>query len=195
MRAALLLITCSTIAYAETPKPEPPPALIKADPIPPVKGPVTSIEEKKTVTVGGTKITFAYASHKHVAAGSGPAPGMWGFEFVRGGKKAETELRHTASAFEAEVDAHGALLVFRHAGYTKFDIVLAAAKAPKPLDDDQCSELIDKAAETRKFPTGGNASTSEYNGIVQRSTPTWVGYCGTLTKRVWFTPPKLRKRE
>lgn len=194
MRLALFLITGTSLAFAETPKPEKPPALTKADPVPPVKGPVTALEEKKSAMIGGVKVTFTHASHKHMAAGSGPAPGMWGFEFLKGGKLEDTELRHTESGFESEVAAHGALLVFRHLSYTKFEII-AAGKAPKPLDDDACGELIDKAAAKRSFASGGSSSTYEENGIVEKRTPTWRGFCGTLTKRIWFAPPKLRRQE
>ena len=118
---------------------------------------------------------------------------MWGFQFVKGGTQ-EVELRHTESGFESEVAAHGVLLVFRHLGYTKFQIV-NAGRAGKPLDDDACDALIDKAATKRNFPTDGSSSMSENNGIVEKHTPTWRGYCGTLTRRVWFAPPRLRARE
>ena len=193
MRIALFLITYSSLAYAETPKPEKPPALAKADPVPPVKGAVTTLEEKKSATIGGVNVTFTYASHKHMIAGTGRSPGMWGFEFVRGGKS-QVELRNTEEGFEAEVDARGVLLVFRHVGYTKFNIV-NAGKAPKPLDDAGCEILIDKAAAKRSFSLDGASSTGESDGIIQKTTPTWIGYCGTLTKRVWFTPPVPRDRE
>lgn len=178
MRAALLLMAAASIAAA--------------DPVPPVKGPVTKLVEHKSAVIGGTRVTFAYASHKRVAAGHGPAPGMWGFEFVRAGKKSEVELRHTASGFQAEVAAHGVLLVFRHVDYTTFEIVLAAARAPKPLDEEGCSELIDKTAEKRKLPIDESSSSSEAGGIVEKTTPSWIGYCGTFTKRVWFAPRKPR---
>lgn len=200
MRAAGLLVFGlfgSSIAFADmpAPPPKPPPVITTADPVPAVKGRVTKLAVKGSATIGGVKVTFAYNSHKRMAAGSGPAPGMWGFEFVRGGRKQEMqeiELRHTESKFEAEVEAKGALLVFRHVDYSNFEIVLVAAKAPKPLDDEACAELIDKAAAKRKFPVDESASTNESNGIVVKATPSWIGHCGTLTKRVWFSPPVVR---
>jgi hypothetical protein len=199
MRAGFLVVLFgSSVTFADAPAPAPkqppttPPALTTADPVPPVKGPITKLAVKASATIGGVKVTFAYNSHKHMIAGSGPAPGMWGFEFVRGGQKEEIELRHTEPAFEAEVAAKGALLVFRHIDYSNFEIVLAAAKAPKPLDDEACAELIDKAAAKRKFPVNQSASADELNGILRKTTPSWIGYCGTLTKRVWFAPPAPR---
>ncbi len=174
---------------AETPKPQKPPALTKPDAVPKVSGAVTALEERKSAMIGGVQVTFAYASHKHGMAGGPPAPGMWGFEFLKGSKK-EEEFRHTDSGFQAEVNAHGVLLVFRHLEYTKFEIVNAGA-ARKALDDDAC----DAAAKKRNFPIENSSSTSEVNGIYEKRTPTWLGYCGSLTKRVWFAPPRLRDQE
>lgn len=193
MRSALILIALGSTAVAETPKPQKPPALTKPDAVPPVKGAVTTLEKTKSAMIGGVKVTFAYASHKHGMAGGPPAPGMWGFELFKGSKK-EEELRHTDSGFQSEINAHGVLLVFRHVDYTKFEIVNAGA-APKALDDEACGALIDAAAKKRGFPTSESSSTSEDNGIYEKHTPIWRGYCGSLTRRVWFAPPQLRDKE
>lgn len=194
MRRAIFLVALSTPAFAEAPRSErKPPLLTKADPIPKVAGKVTVLEEKKSAAIGGVQVTFKYASHKHGMAGGPPAPGMWGFDFVKGSKQ-DVELRHTDTGFESEVNAHGQLLVFRHVDYTKFEIVHAGA-AGKPLDDDACGVLIDAAAKKRGFPTDGPASTTQDNGIYVKNAEAWRGFCGSLTKRVWFAPPRLRDKE
>jgi hypothetical protein len=185
--------TASDAAPVE-PEPPPPadtPSIAVPDPVPPVKGPVTRIATNATVTITGIKITFKYSSHK-----SGGELGMWGFEAVRFGAKKQFELRSETSGFEAELDVTGTLLVFRHVDYNTFEIVLAAPKAPKPLDDDGCSAQIEKAATDRKLPTGGSSSSSTDHGIVKMSTASWVAYCGQYTRRIWFAPPREpRKKE
>jgi hypothetical protein len=173
----------------EPPPPADLPTIAIPDPVPPVKGPVTKIAEKTTATIAGIKITFTHSSHK-----SGGELGMWGFELVRFGAKQEFELRSEGSNFEAEVDAKGTLLVFRHVDYTTFEIVLAAAKTPKLFDEDACRAEIEKAAAARKLTVGDSSSTSADMGIVRMSTKGWVGHCGQYTHRVWFTPPRADRR-
>jgi hypothetical protein len=159
------------------------------DPIPAVKGPVTKLETKKTATIGGMQVTFSYSSHK-----SDGELGMWGFELARGGRKESFELRSESSRFEAEVDALGALLVFRHIDYNNFEIVLAAAKTPKPLDNDGCRAAIEKAATARKLTIDGSSSTGTEDGIIKMSNKGWVGYCGVYTRRIWFAPVREPRR-
>jgi hypothetical protein len=138
------------------------------------------------------KVAFSYSRHK-----SDGELGMWGFELVRSGTKQELELRSEDSHFEAEIDANGTLLVFRHIDYYNFEIVLANAKTPKPLDNEACRAQIEKAAIARHLLTaddstsGGGGATE---GVLMRSTTSFVAYCGVYTKRVWFTPPREERR-
>lgn len=187
VRSLVVVIAMSSVAGAETPKPVPPPALTKPDRVPEVRGPTGKIEERKAISIGGVSVRFAYASHKH-PAGSGPAPGMWGFVVTKNGRTQELELRHVDAGFESEIAAHGVLLVFRHRDYSTFEIV-AAGKAGTPLDDDGCDAAIDKAAAKRGFPPATSASTGEANGVFEKQTPSWRGFCGSYTRRVWFAPP------
>lgn len=194
MRSALFLIALASSAMAETPKPQPPPALTKPDPVPPVKGQFARLEEKKSATLAGMKLTFVSASHKMGMAGGPPAPGMWGFELAGASGKQAFELRHTDSGFEAEVAFYSTLFVFKHVDYTTFDVTMIG-KAPQASTEDECSALIDKAAAKRGFATPKSSSTSIENGVVEKRTPSYRGYCGTLTNRVWFKPPASRDKE
>jgi hypothetical protein len=165
----------------------PPPVALALDgKPPPLPGKPTKLEEGKTTTVGGVTIKFAGASHKRPMQG-GPSLGMWSFDLARGGKRESIELRDDASHFESEVDALGVALVFRHVDYTTFEITLAAARSPTALTDDACAELIEKAAVKRGLPDSLSGYTTD-NGIVVARAPRWTGHCGTLTRRIWFTP-------
>jgi hypothetical protein len=154
----------------------------------PVPGTVTSIKESETITIAGIAIKFAGATHKHAV--KGPALGRWMFEAARGGKTETIELESTAEGFEAEVAVHGAFLAFRHVDYTKFDIVLGAERAAAPLDQDACVERIRAAATKASLSLGTESGYSTSQGIVTYTAPGWVGHCGTLSQRVWFTKPR-----
>lgn len=156
--------------------------------VPPVGGAVTKVKERETVTIGTTTIEFSGASHKHAV--KGPALGMWSFAATRDGKREEIELRSSEEGFEAELVAHGGFFVFRHVSYGEFAIVLAADKAPAPLDEDACVERIRAAAAKAGLPPGNDTGHSTGQGIVTFTARSWRGHCGTLSRRVWFTKQK-----
>lgn len=156
--------------------------------VPPVAGALTKVKERETVTIGKTTIEFSGANHKHAV--KGPALGMWTFAATQGGKREELELRSSDEGFEAEVVAHGAFFVFRHLSYGEFAIVLAADKAPAPLDQDACVERIRAAAAKAGLPPGNDTGYSTDQGIVTFTARSWRGHCGTLSRRVWFTKQK-----
>jgi hypothetical protein len=169
----------------------PPPAPLALDTKPPaLTGKVTKLAVKTSATIGGVTVKFASNGHKH-PAGRGRTLGMWRFEVSRGAKKDDFELRDDEEDFEAEVDVLGVAMVFRHVDYSTFEIVLVAAKAPKPLTDDACAELVNAAAAKRGLPDESDGYSMD-NGIVVARAPRWRGHCGTLTRRIWFTelPPR-----
>ncbi|MEO8704106.1 MAG: hypothetical protein ABI867_28905 [Kofleriaceae bacterium] len=165
---------------------DPAPAPLAFDPKPPAKGGVTKLAVKETATVGGVTVTFVSSNHKH-PAGRGRTLGMWSFTIARDGAKSEVEVRSTDDHPEAEIDAKGVLLVLRHVDYYNFEIVLAAAKTPKPLSEEACVALVAKAAVQRGLP-GESSSMSSDLGIVHAGAKRWDGHCGSYTRRVWFTP-------
>lgn len=148
---------------------------------PRVRGKSATVVAKKSVTLGGVSISFEYASHKH-----GADLGMWGFTLKKGAKSEEIELRSSTQRFQAEVVAHGVALVFEHVEYEKFTVTLAAARAPKPLDEDQCAARIIDAALKKGLTEGDHRSWREEHGVVILEDEKWLGFCGTLTKRVWI---------
>jgi hypothetical protein len=169
----------------------PPPAPLALDTRPPaLTGKVTKLAVKSSATIGGVTVTFASNGHKH-PAGRGRTLGMWRFEVSRGAKKDDFELRDEEEDFEAELDVLGVAMVFRHVDYSTFEIVLVAAKAPKPLTDDACAEQITAAAAKRGLPDEHSGYSTD-DGIVVARAPRWRGHCGTLTRRIWFTelPPR-----
>lgn len=147
-----------------------------------VKGPTTKLEVGHTATIGGAVVRFTGNNHKH-AANTGRATGIWGFELAREGAKRDLELRSEDDGFEAEIDAHGVLLVFRHVSYDTFEVVLAANPTPKPLDPDACFALVAAAA---KLPPDSGHSTRSEHGFVIVDAQDWTAYCGMFTRRVWF---------
>lgn len=153
--------------------------------IPPVRGPVKRVTQGKTIVLGGVSIRFHAASHKHAMTGH-RSRGSWTFSLARRGKTREVTLSSSADRFEAEVVAHGAMFVFRKLGYFEYEIVLAAARAPKPLDEDACEAAIDAAATRAGLPRGTSSSSSEESGVLRHQELGWVGHCGTYTRRVWF---------
>jgi hypothetical protein len=155
--------------------------------VPAVQGAVTRVGEKQAVEVGGVTITFKYANHKHAVRGN--AVGMWGFELAKGGATKEIELRSSEEGFEAEIGEHGVFLVFRHASYTAFDVVLAAKVAPTPLTNEACAAKIDQAVARAGLPRGTSRSQSGGQGIVRVATARWVGRCGVYSQRVWLSAP------
>jgi hypothetical protein len=153
---------------------------------PAVTGQTIKIALKQTVTIGGVSVKFVSNGHKH-PAGRGRTLGMWGFEIARGGgAKQELDLRSTDEGFEAEVDAKGVLLVFRHVSYSEFELVLAAKQTPKPLSEEACEAIIAKAAVKLGLPGEPNHLGS-HHGFVVAGAKQWDGHCGTYTRRVWFT--------
>lgn len=177
-------------ALPALPVPPPAPPLALDPKPPPLPGKVTKLVVKSSATVGGVTVKFAFNSHKRPAKG-GRSLGMWGFELARAGKKHDFELRDSNDHFEAEIDALGVALVFRHLDYDSFEIIVAAAKTPKALDDDACVALIEKEAAHRTLPDSVTSHDNEH-GIVNARAPTWIGHCGTLTKRIWFTAPPVQ---
>ncbi len=147
-------------------------------------GAATKIKERETVTIAKTAIEFSGASHKHAV--KGPSVGMWYFRATRDGKTEEIELRSSDDRFEAEVVAHGLFFLFRHVSYTEFEIVLGAETAPAPLDQDACVERIRAAATKASLSVGPESGYSTSQGIVWFKAKGWTGYCGTLSRRVWF---------
>ena len=155
--------------------------------VPLLAGPVTPVKERETVTVGGVAITFDFASHKHAV--NGRSEGRWQFTAVRDGKPQVIEVETWGNYVEAEINAHGVFIQLRHTGYTSFDIVLVAAQAPAPLDAETCAARIEAAVPRAGLKRGNQSGTDLMHGIVELRDPDqgWIGHCGTLSQRLWFT--------
>ncbi len=178
---------------ASAPPPDAAPArasfTIPSDPPARVKGKPVAVTEGQTVKLtGGLRVTFAHASHKH-----GANLGMWGFVIARGGKQVEHELRSDAPAgWQAELVAHGALLVLTHVSYTEFTVTVVPGKPRAALDDDQAMATLAEAGDAAGLPEG-DAGYSADNGIGRMvvrdgDAVLWVGHVGLHTRRIWFTP-------
>lgn len=154
---------------------------------PRVKGAAIRIDTDVRKRLGGLWITFGRSGHKH-RADDGPALGMYAFTVTKGADAEDLELRSDVPGFQAEVVVHGALLVFEHLSYTRFGVVLAAARAPAELDEEACEARIEAAARRAKLPEGRARSSSTENGILEVRDGAWRASCGRYTRRVWFAP-------
>jgi hypothetical protein len=159
---------------------------------PAVKGKTVTLVAKKSVTLGGLSISFAKANHKHAEGGG--SLGMWTFVVKKGTKSEDLELRSSDEHFQAEVAIHGVALVFEHVEYEKFNVTLAAAKAPKPYSEDACAKLINEAADKAEKEQGASRGYSNEEGIVVMTAEGWRGFCGTLTRRVWLEDAAPKKK-
>src|SRR5687767_9762939 len=128
MRVALIMIVgCSGAPVTRVPPPVPADAAVDSMqstldvPVTAVDHKPVKLAEKTEVTLGGVTIKFLHSHHKH-RADNGPTDGIWTFELVRGDKQQSLELRDHETGFEAEVDALGVALVFRHVDYYTFEV-------------------------------------------------------------------------
>jgi hypothetical protein len=155
-----------------------------AEPAPAVTGPKITASSGKSARLGALQITFAPPNHKH--ATDGTTVGMWTFRIVKDrSKRVETiELRSAKGSFQAEQVAFGVGLVFEHVDADTFTIVRIANT--KPLDDDACAEKVGAAAAKKGLRSGSATGFANHHGIVAVGSGNWRGYCGTLTKRIWF---------
>lgn len=170
---------------APQPPPDAPPVAIPSG-RPVVKGTPVTVLVNEAKTIGGVTVRFAGNNHKHRVGGG--AVGMFTFELTRGGKTQEIELRSEAEGFEAELDAHGVLLVFQHVGYGEFRIWLGARRTPKPLDDDACVAAIEQAAAAAGLTVESSRGYGEADGVLYFRTAGWSAACGRYTRRIWFLP-------
>ncbi len=172
---------------------------IPADPRPAVKGKTVTLQEGKAVTVGGVRVKFGQARHKHASRGG--SLGMWGFELTRGKRRLEHELRSSDEGdWQAEVPVFGALLVFTHVSYSEFTVTAVAGKVKPPLDDDAAIALLEAAAASAGLPRGNSTGYQQENGIGELTASDhggalWVAHVGLSTRRVWFTAPSRRDRD
>ena len=189
-----VVVTTSDAAPADAPPPviDAAPPAIDATPVaipttrPALKGKPVTVTLNDEKLVGGVKVRFAANNHKHRVGGG--AMGMFTFELRRGGKTLELELRSELEGFEAEIDAHGVLLVFEHVGYGEFRVTPGARRTPPPLDDDACVAAIEQAAATAGLPASSSRSYGESDGILYFRTEGWTAACGRYTRRIWFMP-------
>ncbi len=156
-----------------------------------MKGAAAAVHEKQTVSVGKDfTVEFVSASHKR---GGKESLGMWSFVITKGGRRLEVELRSSElTGWQAEIVAHGSLLVFQHVGYTEFNVTLVPGLATKALTEDEAADLIAKTAHDLGLPSA-SSSYNENEGILyytarREDRLLWKGYCGLFTRRVWFAP-------
>lgn len=110
------------------------------------------------------------------------------FSVGNGNASESLELTTERRRLRAELVLFGTSVTVRTDNGPPFEVTLHSAIAPTPLTDEQCTEMVVAAATKRGLDVGAARSSRTVEGILEfNASSAWRGFCGTLTRRVWFT--------